>query len=168
MRKTLLFAAIGLVCAITAQTQARPIHFYHADLDGLQETPPNASPAFGSMDLTFDDVTLTLTITAGSYSGLLAPVTAAHIHGPAPVGVAAGVLFPLTHTGGTTGTLSGGPFVLSAAQAGFLTSGMTYVNVHTSVFPGGEIRGQIFEVPAPGALALLGLAGVMGSRRRRA
>jgi hypothetical protein len=34
---------------------------------------------------------------------------------------------------------------LTAAQEADLNAGLNYVNVHTSVFPGGEIRGQIIR-----------------------
>jgi hypothetical protein len=50
---------------------------------------------------------------------------------------------------------------------------LTYVNVHTATFPGGEIRGQLLQVtvvPEPGTYALmlagLGLVGFAIRRRR--
>ena len=46
-----------------------------------------------------------------------------------------------------------------------MTAGKAYLNIHTSAFPGGEIRG--FLVPAPGAAAMLGLSGLVALRRRR-
>ena len=54
-----------------------------------------------------------------------------------------------------------------------LTSGLGYVNVHTSTFTGGEVRGQLIQVtavPEPETYALmlagLGLVGWVASRRR--
>jgi hypothetical protein len=47
---------------------------------------------------------------------------------------------------------------VAGAQAAFiarLTSGQTYLNIHTSMFPGGEIRGQLQAVPEPASLLLL-------------
>jgi hypothetical protein len=50
-----------------------------------------------------------------------------------------------------------------------MQSGSTYVNIHSSAFPGGEIRGQIVAVPEPGTMALgaLGLLAVVGAAWRR-
>jgi uncharacterized protein (TIGR03382 family) len=46
-----------------------------------------------------------------------------------------------------------------------LLAGNVYVNIHSQAFPGGEIRGNL--IPTPGAVALVGLAGLAMGRRRR-
>jgi len=155
---------IRLIAAISAAATMLWVTAVHANtfqfealLDGLQETPPNASPGLGDALLTLDDVTGNVTLT-GSYSGLLSSVTAAHIHGLAPPGTPAGIILPLTTTFGTTGTLSGAG-IFTPAQITGLESGLMYVNVHSNLFSGGEIRGQLGLIPEPATMVLLGLGG---------
>jgi hypothetical protein len=124
-------------------TAAQTLNFC-ATLDGSQEVPPAATPATGTAALTFDTVTKMLSLTV-TYAGLTAPETGAHIHGPANPGQNAGVIFVLTPGSPINAVV--GP--LSAAQEGYLTGGQMYFNVHTSNFPGGEIRGQITSCPVP-------------------
>lgn len=161
-QKNLLALAAALALSGAAQAAV-----FVANLEGAQEVPPNASPGTGSATLLVNDATLAFTLT-GSYSGLLADVTAAHIHAPALPGVNAGVIVPLAHTGGTAGTLSGAG-VLTAEQFGWIQGGLAYVNVHTGQLPGGEIRGQLV-VPEPGTYAVmagLGLCAFAAYRRFR-
>jgi hypothetical protein len=76
-----------------------------------------------------------------SYTGLVGTETGAHIHGPGPAGVNAGVQFALVAGNPKAGTV--GP--LSAAQASDLAGGLYYVQIHSTMWPGGEIRGQILR-----------------------
>jgi hypothetical protein len=118
-----------------------------ATLLGVNENPPNSSPATGSITFTFDQSSSTSTWVL-IWSGLTAPATAGHVHSPAPPGVNAGVVVPFTGiAAATSGTSSGSTTTLNgrtAAQfANDLLTGMAYSNIHTSIFPGGEIRGQL-------------------------
>ena len=109
-------------------------------LNGANERPtPVVTPAIGSGTITRVGNKLFYNI---NYSGLSADATGAHIHGPADANATAGVLVPLSGAVGTSGTLSG-VVTLSAAGLGALVDGLTYVNIHTTLNGGGEIRGQV-------------------------
>jgi hypothetical protein len=59
---------------------------------------------------------------------------------------------------------------LANAEAAFiagLTSGRTYLNIHTTAFPGGEIRGFVVPEPMTVSLIALGLAAAGFASRRR-
>jgi glucose/arabinose dehydrogenase/plastocyanin len=116
-------------------------------LTGGSERPStNSSSATGTGIMRLEGNTLQFDI---QYSGLTGTATAAHIHGPAPASEAASVLIDLSPFKGggfgTNGTLSGS-VTLTAERKAMLLEGKTYVNVHTSLNPGGEIRGQVMPV----------------------
>jgi hypothetical protein len=163
--KRLIPAFLLISASLTAQ--ATLIDFT-ATLLGTSEVPVNASPGTGFVTATLDTSTDSLTL-AGSFSGLVAGSTASHIHF-AGAGTNGPVIIPLTITtlGNTSGTLSLSGTVLSATQESELLGGFLYVNVHSTTFPGGEIRGQLAAVPdaaSTSLLVLLGLAGVVLVRR---
>lgn len=126
-------------------------------LTGAQEVPANSSTALGSMDVFYSKETRTLTYNV-FWSGLTDSVMLMHIHGLAPAGFNAGVvqnivtasngIYPQKTSGKYTylksGTLSGSLLADGVAvKEQDLLNGMYYLNIHTTVYPGGEIRGQI-------------------------
>ena len=149
---------------------------YTCLLDGPSEAPPNASPGTGFSIVDIDPVAHTMRVRI-SFSGLIGNTSASHIHGPTavaftgtagvmtttptfagfPLGVTAGN-YDLTHdmtlassynpsfitnNGGTTASAEAAMFAAIAA-------GKAYVNVHSNVYPGGEIRGfLILGGPTP-------------------
>jgi len=162
-------AAAGLVLSASAGAAN-----YSAILTGLQEQPPNTSPAIGASTIRFDPATHLLEINA-TFSGLVGDTSAAHIHccTPAPRTGVAGVLtelptlsgFPLgvrngvySQTYDTSLMSSWNPAFLSSwgnstvfAEAAFesgLKNGTAYFNIHTSFAPDGEIRGFYEAAPA--------------------
>jgi hypothetical protein len=129
--------------------------------------PPNASPAFGLADATLNDVTGAFSITLGSYQDLLGGSFNVFLN-DAAVGSNGPLIMTLTNDtpGATTGTFSGGG-TLTLAQITDMTAGNTYLRVTSQVFPSGEIRGQLFTVPEPATVVLLGLGalGVLAAAR---
>jgi hypothetical protein len=137
MKKIFTFCFV-LIFSFAAKSQ---IIFLKAVMTAGQEVPPNATSASGVIIVKYNTVSRALQL-QGDYQDLAASATDAHIHSPAPVGSNAPVLVPLTHTGGTTGVLTGSA-TLSPAEESDLLAGNMYVNVHNSIYPGGEIRGQL-------------------------
>ena len=114
-------------------------------VNGAQEVPPRATPAEGRMDVKYNKKTKVLTYTV-TWAGLTGNPIGAHIHGEAPRGANAGIKhdftapLPKTTSGTYTGSVTEDEVAIK--EAGLL-QGLYYVNIHTPMFPGGEIRGQI-------------------------
>lgn len=161
LRLSCALASVVLL-SLTANTRA-DIHVYNFVLEGSQEVPPVATPGFGNCTVTLDDVSRAVNVSC-NFNGLLASANNAHIHGPAPYGVNAGVILGLSFTAATSGTVTGNG-ILSVAHAQAVLDGLTYINVHSTQHPGGEIRGQI--VPEPASIALFAMGGVLLLRRAR-
>jgi hypothetical protein len=192
MTRSLATALVAIaLCAAGPVAHAVPI-VYTATLTGPSEDPPNASPGIGSAAVGFDTVAHTLRVQV-TFSGLTGTTTASHIHAPTPTpgtGLA-GIATQLpTFSGFPLGVTSGsydqtfatdGPGAAStynpaflianggttagaeAALDAFLAEGRAYLNIHTTTFGGGEIRGFLLPLAAaavaePGSLALLALA----------
>jgi hypothetical protein len=177
---TVALIACGLMSANAT------IFDYSVVLSGPGESPPNASPGFGIGTVEFDNFLNTLTLSL-TFSNLLGTTTASHIHAAtaSPFTGTAGVAtttpylpgFPIGVTSDSystvldltsasrynpsyitakRGTTAGAEAALATAMA----SGEAYWNIHTTEFPGGEIRGFLVAVPEPSSLALVGLGGI--------
>jgi len=92
MRLARLAAAAGLALAL-ATPAAAELRFFEAVLTGDQEVPPRATPATGNAFAILDNTNNRLIISL-SFTDLLGPQVAAHIHGPAAPDATAGVLIP--------------------------------------------------------------------------
>jgi hypothetical protein len=165
---------------------------YYATLNGANEVPATGSPGTGFALVTVDNVLNTMSVYV-TFSGLVGPSTASHIHCCVAPGGNAGVAtttptfpgFPLGVTSGTYNNLfdltqastynpafvtsEGGTVAQAeAALLAGMAAGLTYLNIHSSVDPGGEIRGFLTPTPEAGTffLAGLALAGLAIGRRR--
>lgn len=131
-----------------------------ASLSGAGEVPPTSGSGNGLGEFALIGNQLNFNITYRNLSGV---ASAAHIHGPAPIGSNAPVLISLIPFNGgafgTNGTLSGS-VTLTPTEFDEVVSGLTYVNVHTALHPGGEIRGQLVpqSVGIPLSVSLTGAA----------
>lgn len=114
-----------------------------APLRGSEEVPPSGSAAtgLGVIDLLPGETRMRVSV---YWDGVATGVTMGHIHGPAPVGVNAGVLFNLNAAGGASGQAPTFTTAITPAQLADLRQGRWYFNLHSPAFPGGEIRGQVF------------------------
>src|SRR5713101_1039619 len=150
VRYSILVALGSALILVGAGTAPATTTSYIATLSGLEEVPANPSPATGTAFIVYDDVANTIS-TTGSFSGLVDILTAGHFHGPAAVGVNAGVIhgFSGLPLGATSGSWSDVWSGLTSTQVGYLTSGLLYVNLHSHTYPGGEIRGQVKPEATP-------------------
>ncbi len=161
IKKGLLLSSL-LLFSISGLGQ---IKTYIVSMDGSNESPPNASPGVGIATVTVDETAKTMNIQC-FFSGLLGNTTVTHIHAATTTantgntGVAIPIVsgFPtgvtsgnyditldmtlatsynatyITNNGGTTAT------AFTALVAAF-DANKAYLNIHSSAFGGGEIRG---------------------------
>jgi len=117
---------------------------YNVALTGAMEvltSSQTASTATGSATVILNPNTGAVSV-QGSFTGLSSSAISAHIHGPAPAGMNANFIVVLTATPATAGAVSGNG-TLTAQQVADMKNGLTYINVHSTNYSAGEIRGQI-------------------------
>jgi hypothetical protein len=125
----------------TAGTSGTSSTNYNMALNGANEVPSNPSTATANVTVSLNRTTGAVTVT-GTFSGITSMATAAHIHGPAAVGANGPVLVPLTVPQATSGNVTGSA-TMTSPQMNDMVNGMTYVNIHSTAYPDGEIRAQI-------------------------
>ncbi|MBI4916740.1 MAG: CHRD domain-containing protein [Acidobacteria bacterium] len=141
MRLGLRSGIVGVAVLLLVAGPAMAELGYSAGLTGGQEVPPVATTATGTGFVVLDQVGSTITVLL-AYSGLTTAATAGHIHRGA-AGVNGPVVFNLAPPAVTTGAIVPVTFAVTPADIADLLAGNFYFNVHSSTFPGGEIRGQI-------------------------
>ena len=176
-------APLALALSLTAGAASALTQVYSFNLNAQQEVPTNASRAAGSMQITIDDTTNVISYQFTGFN-LVGTFSAAHIH-RALAGVNGSVVYNLVTAADYSGLVTFGPTSIANSWAllgqnetnmvaglGSLINATPwnyYVNVHTSAFGGGEIRGQLAPIPEPSTYAMfaagLGVVGLMWRRR---
>ena len=171
MRKRSVVVAVGLVLgallvASLAVAAGGKKNFRAGDLVGYEENPDISTVASGSFRATIDEAAQTIEYEL-SFSGLEGTVLQAHIHfakravnggitvflcgtaaSPGPAGT------PTCPQSGTVSRTVGAADILAPGTQGIeagnfdelvaaMRNGSTYANVHSTKWPGGEIRAQI-------------------------
>lgn len=200
MRLVSTLFAISAVVGLSAPTASHALVVkYTVSLSGTNESPANASPGAGIGMVTFDTGPSTMRVEV-SFSGLTGNTTASHIHccsAVANAGTAGVATVTPSFTGfqlGVKSSIYDHTFVMTAPSGSwnnaFVTAnggtpatafialmngaaaGKAYLNIHTTTFGGGEIRGFLAPVPEPTTYALmlggLGLIGWAAKRRQQA
>lgn len=148
---------LSVVCTLALAASAMAQTTYVGVLTGGTEVPPVVTSATGNCTVVLDAAQTQLSISI-QFQNLTAPYTASHIHGPAPAGTNAGVKWgfvapaaPWVFTNGNLdGTLTN--FIVTGilpADVVNLNNGQFYVNIHSTQFPGGELRAQLGSAPVP-------------------
>jgi hypothetical protein len=154
-------AALFVFTALVKADQPVP-HQFGAHLVPTQEVPALSSPASGDISIWIDDKSDTVFYEL-AYDGIGTAVLAAHIHlgqfsvnggvmaflcggggapacAAAPGGVVTGEITAARIIGPAGQGVAAGEFVEFVAA---IRNGVAYANVHSTQFPGGEVRGQL-------------------------
>ena len=167
-RKSLkVLALVALAVALALPGWAQGGGGASTKLRAFEEVPAISSPGEGQFSARIGGAGTSLSYQL-SYSKMLGTVTQSHIH-IAQRGVNGGIMIFLCSNlgngpagtqacppspGSISGTIEAGDVVATAAAQGIapgelgevlraMRNGVTYVNVHSDLFPGGEIRGQL-------------------------
>ena len=156
MRRPLILVALAalLLLAVIAPAMADRDFDFVAQMSPNQEVAHvNAPDAAGQAKFSVEGNVLSYTVTV---RGLTGPATQAHIHGPADRGVNAGISIWLCGTAAlpgpagtptcsstTDGVLVEGSVAVTTEQLAMIDAGLAYANVHTTLHPPGEVRGQL-------------------------
>ncbi|MEO5987880.1 MAG: CHRD domain-containing protein [Candidatus Eisenbacteria bacterium] len=138
---------LGAFAAITlATTPVVAATGFSAVLTGSAEVPPVSTAASGAATCVLNTAGTQLQVSV-AFQNLTTAYTASHIHGYSTAGVNSSVRFGFTCTltnANRDGTFNG-TWNLSATDATNLTNGLCYVNIHSTTFGGGELRGQLMQ-----------------------
>ena len=190
MKRALTVFALAASTLVAATSQAAPV-YHRAVASGPAEDIPNGSPGSSVSSFEIDDLTLRAEV---PFRDLSSPTISAHIHcctvdafrGVAPVAIPF-LDFPLQVTAGAYSATfdlgdpavydpdflaanGGTPQQASGALINAFNGNQAYVNIHSTAYPAGEIRGFAVAapIPEPGTWAMMGMGmGVLTLLARR-
>lgn len=171
MRKTLVSAVVAGSLALAPSAWAAVAGgTFTANGRSFQEVPAISSSGMVEFTGTIDEANTTLNYTL-NYSGFRGTVSQAHLHF-GQMGVNGGIVIFLctnlnngpvgTQTCPTSGTITGSATMANVGAGAMsqgipagafnrltqaIRQGVVYVNVHSDLFPGGEVRGQLRFTP---------------------
>lgn len=162
MRRAMVLAwALGLVATMTASKVEAQQQIFHmtASLSGANETPGVLTGAYGTAEVTVNMAARTVAYTVHVFN-MPSGTTAGHFHVGGP-GLAGPVVVDIAPTPNlsndfvVSGTATSADLRARGDQGirswedflQALVGGQTYLNVHSAVNPGGEIRGQVVLLP---------------------
>ncbi len=143
-RRLSLVVIVLFLTAAVVQAQT-----YGVVMTGSQERPnPTASTGWGNATVSFTDSTRTAINVTITVRGLTSAITGAHIHEKGTGSDVGGIVVGFTPTASFTNGKLTGTFPVDAGLATRIVTNPSnfYMNVHTSVNPGGEIRGDLTPV----------------------
>lgn len=172
MRRLMSFSTAAVATALLA-----PAAFgadYVADLTGAAQRPnPVNTTGTGIAHITITGNQLSFHVMV---QNMLGTTTVAHIHKvnntADPDNSTGGVMIDFVAPAGNPPpgwTEISGVTNVTDQQIADINAGFTYVNVHSNMFPAGEVRGKLILVPEPGSLAAIsaGLLGLLTLRKRK-
>jgi hypothetical protein len=146
----LAVGALGMACSQATDD----VQVLQSDLSGNNEVPVRSTAASGTAGFTIDGNTVYFSVVVQNFTS----ITQGHIHsGAAGVNGPVRVFLFDTRNGGTTfnptgvvnGVLAEGSFTAADVTGvsfdqllSEMRAGTAYANFHTTLYPGGEIRGQ--------------------------
>jgi hypothetical protein len=154
MKIRVLLTGILLLVSASAFGQA-----FTATLSGANEVPPADPDGSGRAVITIIGTTVNYTITV---TNITLPPIGQHIHVGA-AGVNGGIVVDLAGIW-VGGTLTGSTTTTAAIAAAIIANPAGhYVNVHTTDFPGGSVRGQLAatDIPTLSGWSLIALGVVL-------
>ena len=138
---TLSRLALMAAATVLAQPALAEIVTDSVELTGAAQVPPVETAGTGTAEVTVDTEGMTVAWVI-TYEGLTGEPVAGHFHAPAGPDETAPPTLDIF------ADLAEGSVEVTAEQMEQITSGMSYINIHTAEYPDGEIRGQVMAMDA--------------------